>query len=690
MRTVVRVVVILTAALSWSGVTCGAAVRPAATQTIEDLGKGTAKLDGPWQFHLGDDAGWAAPGIDDAAGQGGWEQLTADSGWGAQGHQSYTGFGWYRKHLHLTVAPGAPPDVALAIPHIDDVYEVYWNGQRVAHDGTMPPDTSYRYGEGIQTFGTGRAEDGVLAVRVWKAPLNSFDTGLAGGFAAVPVMGSPEAIGALRGQADYKWLRSHQYQFALLSLYALVALLSWLFWLRDRSQRALLWLGVYCAAPPVAVTLTGLRLPFSFNFALGWLQPVLSLQDIGLWFLLLWLLRLHEEPKVARFTKMLAIISLSATSLDGALSMLDWSRPWLTHPAQAADAVLTLVFTLTQGYPLVLVLLGSRKKLDSARWLVAICAFVSTGIFELRIALEQGSRYTHWTAADRIALPLFRLAGNPFTAQTLADTGLLLAIVYAVYRYSREAIARQQAIEQELKSAQELQQVLIPEELPSLQGFALTSAYRPASEVGGDFFQIIPLEGEHTGSALIVLGDVSGKGLRAAMTVSLIVGTLRTLAEGTADPAEILTGLNRRLYGRLRGGFATCLVARLSADGSCVLANAGHPAPFLNGEEIVTPGALPLGVAASGQYEEQTVYLRAGDHFAAYTDGLLEARAKDGELFSFERLRDLFADRPDAAHATEAAMSFGQQDDITVLTLTRLGVGEESRTELMAPVLAPA
>jgi hypothetical protein len=433
-----------------------------------------------------------------------------------------------------------------------------------------------------------------------------------------------------------------------------------------------------------------LRLPLSFGFALGWLQPVLGLHDIGLWFLLLWLLKLHDSPKLARFTKVLAIISLVATSLDGGLSMLDWSLPWLTHWAQLADAALTVIFTLSQAYPLVLVILGSRKRLDSARWLVVIFAFLSSGLFELRIALEQGSRYTHWTLSDKLASPLFTIKGNPLSLATLAETGLLLAIVYAVYRYSREAMARQQIIEQELRSAQELQEVLIPEELPSLQGFALTSAYRPAAEVGGDFFQIIPLDGEEAGSTLIVLGDVSGKGLRAAMTVSLIVGTLRTLAEGTADPAEILTGLNRRLHGRLRGGFATCLVARLNQDGSCVLANAGHPSPLLNGKEIVTPGALPLGVSANGHYEEQTVYLRAGDHFAAYTDGLLEARARDGELFSFERVQQLFAERPDAARATQAALSFGQQDDITVLTMTRLGVGEESRTELVAPVLAPA
>jgi serine phosphatase RsbU (regulator of sigma subunit) len=101
-------------------------------------------------------------------------------------------------------------------------------------------------------------------------------------------------------------------------------------------------------------------------------------------------------------------------------------------------------------------------------------------------------------------------------------------------------------------------------------------------------------------------------------------------------------------------------------------------------------GALPLGLTTVAEYEETTVHLRAGDHFVLYTDGLLEARMASGELYSFERLQKLVASRPDAAQATEAAVHFGQQDDITVLTLTRLGVGEESRTQLIAPVLAPA
>jgi hypothetical protein len=138
---------------------------------------------------------------------------------------------------------------------------------------------------------------------------------------------------------------------------------------------------------------------------------------------------------------------------------------------------------------------------------------------------------------------------------------------------------RQNVLEQEFRSAQEIQQILIPEVLPTIAGYAVTSAYHPAQEVGGDFFQIIPLPGKHDNdqSAIIVLGDVSGKGLKAAMTISLLVGSIRSTVETTQDPAQILTALNRRLYGRMQSGFATCFALRLDASGSCTLANASAP-----------------------------------------------------------------------------------------------------------------
>jgi serine phosphatase RsbU (regulator of sigma subunit) len=111
---------------------------------------------------------------------------------------------------------------------------------------------------------------------------------------------------------------------------------------------------------------------------------------------------------------------------------------------------------------------------------------------------------------------------------------------------------------------------------------------------------------------------------------------------------------------------------RLDRDGACTLASAGHPAPYLNEKEIELPGALPLGIDPATAYEETIVHLHPGDRCTLYTDGLLEARAPSGEIFSFERLQALFASAADAMQASEAAVAFGQEDDITVVTLTRL------------------
>lgn len=250
-------------------------------------------------------------------------------------------------------------------------------------------------------------------------------------------------------------------------------------------------------------------------------------------------------------------------------------------------------------------------------------------------------------------------------AQGILDLLVFFSILYAVHCIIRDEQTRKAILEQEFASARELQQVLIPEKFPDLPGYTISTAYRPALEVGGDFFQVIPLEGEKAGSTLIILGDVSGKELRAATAVSLIVGAVRTLAETTSAPAQILAGLSRRLCGRLQNGFATCIAMRLDADGMCTLACAGHPAPFLNDREIVLAGALPLGIDPSIAYEEITLRIHPGDRYTMYTDGLLEARSDSGEIFSFERLEALFATSIDATAASAAAVDFGQEDDIT-------------------------
>ena len=323
---------------------------------------------------------------------------------------------------------------------------------------------------------------------------------------------------------------------------------------------------------------------------------------------------------------------------------------------------------------LVLVAFAFRRKLDAARWLLAIAALLVDVLQAVHDWGDAGARWTHWTIADPLAWPLFTVAGNAFNAGTLADTLLLVSILYAVWRYETEQRAGNRILlDEEFRNAQELQRVLVPEELPAVPGYRLSSAYRPAQEVGGDFFQIMPVEG----GTLAVVGDVSGKGLKAAMTVALIVGALRTLAETTGDPAKLLEGLNRRLHGRLKGGFATCLAVRVEAHGECVAASAGHLAPLLNGEEVTLPGALPLGMVAAADYATTRIRMRAGDRLTLYTDGLPEARNAEGELFGFERVRALVAAEPDAETVAAAAAGFGQDDDVTVLTVVREADGGE-------------
>jgi hypothetical protein len=657
---------------------------------IDDLGKGTAPLDGFWQFHLGDNPAYALAPTPDATGANGWEQITAKTTWGAQGHPAYVGYAWYRKHLSLTPAPGASPDFYLLMPRIDDIWEVYWNGQIVAHYGTMPPHGSRPFSPIPQIVHLGPAREGVLAVRIWKAPLFSFDTDQLGGFASVPLAGSLEGVTGLKTANDYLWLRSRQYSFGLEALYFLVLALSLAAWFRDHSHKVLLAMAAFSGANLLNLFLVSLRLPIPHDLALGALQPILTLQDVGLWYLLFFLLDLSGNRRLGRITRLFAIISFVATTLDGLLLLLDWSNPHVAYPAQLADGVFTLVFTVLQFYPLVILAFGLRKRLDSARWLVAGTAFLSEFIQVLRIGASQGSRFTHWTFGNRLGVPLFYLNGNAFTIDTITGTLLLLAILYAVVRYLQETSRRQASLEQEFKSARELQRVLIPDTLPELPGYAVTSAYQPAQEVGGDFFQLIPLEGGLSGSALIVLGDVSGHGLRAAMAVSLIVGAVRALARFSPRPSELLAELNQRLVGRIQGGFATCIVVLLARDGRFVIASAGHPPPYVNRRSLMLPGALPLGLAADAVYKETSLQLEPGDHFALYTDGLLEARSSSGEIFGFERLDALFARRPAAAEAMQAAVQFGQEDDITVLTLTRLASGQQSTTQLSIPVFAGA
>jgi serine phosphatase RsbU (regulator of sigma subunit) len=306
-------------------------------------------------------------------------------------------------------------------------------------------------------------------------------------------------------------------------------------------------------------------------------------------------------------------------------------------------------------------------------WPVAIAAFLY-GAYNMTFQLSaQGRRYTHWTVSDRMVAWGIHVGAYSFSAPFLLDLLLFVVLLITVARQQLVERRRQSEIELEVKSAREVQHVLIPEETPAIPGFSIASIYKPAAEVGGDFFQVMP---QADGSALVMVGDVSGKGLKAAMTVSLIVGTLRTLADYTLRPAEILQGLNRRLIGRVDGGFVTCVVLHIAGNGETTVANAGHLPPFRNGQEVAVPGSLPLGVSVSTVYDELTFRLHEDETLTLFTDGIVEARNSRGELFGFERLSEVLATHPEVAKVVDAAEAFGQEDDITAVSITRHAVGE--------------
>jgi hypothetical protein len=649
---------------------------------IEGLGRGTVALDGPWQFRVGDDPAWSSPTLDDT----GWEHLRVDRPWGDQGHYGYAGFAWYRRHIDFIQAAGPLANVMLYMPHVRCAYELYWNDQLIGHFGSVPARPFFRFAL-PQTIGLGRPRQGVLAIRVWTAPLDSASAGNDRGMTATPLVGTPEAVAEIESANKHTQAKRSLVGFVQMVLLGEVVLIGFAAWVRNRNQKLLFWMIMFVGASILTLLTTPLDIPWLHRIQTIVLWPVHCIEDISLWYLLLYLLDLDRQPSLWRWAKILAVVSLVSATLDNLLFTLAWSNAHVKE-FQILDVIFTAGFSVVQLFPFLIIGYAFKRKLDRPRWFVAGAAFAVEMYDVVQHTAEQGQRFTHWTLASTMDRPVFSLGGVPFLPQPILSTVLVLAIAYAVYLEQRE---HQMALQQEYKSAQELQRVLIPESLPSLAGYAVTSAYQPAQQVGGDFFQLIKQEGRREGdSALLILGDVSGKGLKAAMTVSLIVGTLRTLAEATDDPSEILAGLNRRLHGRLSNGFATCLVLRFDSEGNCVLANAGHLPPFLNQEEMSLPGALPLALDLNATYERTAFRLAVGDRLTFYTDGLLEARNAAGEIFSFDRLRALMATKPDATQAAEAAVAFGQDDDITVLTLTRLAIGVKPTTSLLAPETLPA
>ncbi len=631
--------------VSTSGILCGqspATPKDSDSAVIVDRAHAQdwiSDIDTGWLTHAGDDQAWASPGFDDS----GWETVRLDDLGAAQ-----PGWRWYRLHIKLHENH---PDLALLIQGGDGTYTPYINGAQVPGLQLRSAFAVKRPIERVVPLDT-EATDVTIAFRTltppnyaaWHLPL----------FMAAS-LGTQTAIENARQTMESTRLYGALPAIAINLLLMLAGIGAFALHRSQPKHSEYQWLGLY------------LFLLGTSNLLLGCQQSGLLPQSANF---------LISDPLFYFFT----IAQIEFTFRFGgrrvgrvwrvyeALLLLPLVLVWLTWQGQFPSELYALVeaaiiVPVAVLLP-VLLLIWYRQGNREAGWLILPSLFPAATISLYDIGTV--SIFFGWHKADFLDNPI-QLGPIPLQPTDLSDLLFLLAIgVVMVIRFTR--VSREQARSAaELAAAREIQQRLVPASLPELPGYRMEAAYFPAQEVGGDFYQVLK---QPDGSALIVIGDVSGKGLKAAMTGALTIGALRTLAAENLGPASLLSRLNKQILDTQDSGFITCLCTRIAADGAVTMANAGHLSPYRGGEEIPADSGLPLGIAADVEYSETQFALAPGETLTLLSDGVVEATDPAGQLYGFDRTRDISAQSANSIAA--AAQTFGQEDDITVLTVARL------------------
>ena len=609
---------------------------------------GTVDIDPGWKEQSGDNLAWAQSDFDDSQ----WETVELDDLGTAE-----PGWHWFRQHVNL--APGHP-QVNLLISAGVGTYELYIDGRKQPGPEVGTQLAVKRPVERVIPV-MGNATEVTLALRTyapriyttWHLPL--FLTAS---------LGTTGAIENEQQAMESKRLYQALPAIAINLILMLAAIAAFALYRSQRKHAEYLWLGLY-------LLLLGIS-----NFLLASVQTGLAPLALN---------NLVADPAVY-------LLTIAQIEFTFGFAGQRMSRAWRIYEAlllaplvlnalmwagriPSGDYLLVEAFVILPAAVLlpIFLLLWYRRGNREAGWLIlpSLLPLATASLYDLGTV----SIYLHWGFADFLDNPIM-LGLGPVSLQ-LSDLGdflFLLAIaVVMFFRFTR--VSRDQArAAAELQAAREIQQHLVPASLPLVTGYALEAAYLPAEEVGGDFYQVLD---QSDGGTLIVVGDVSGKGLKAAMTGTLTIGAMRSLADEQLKPGALLTRLNRQIQRAQKGGFVTCLCVRITADGQLTAANAGHLAPYRNGEEVkIEPGfplGLPLAIAAETEYVETSLLLDPGDTLTFLSDGVVEAQSASGELFGFERTQAI--SREPAEAIAEAAQRFGQEDDITVLTLAYRGSG---------------
>jgi serine phosphatase RsbU (regulator of sigma subunit)/ketosteroid isomerase-like protein len=282
------------------------------------------------------------------------------------------------------------------------------------------------------------------------------------------------------------------------------------------------------------------------------------------------------------------------------------------------------------------------------------------------------------------AILIYRIQGGKIAEEWgLGTMGPKLMRQRLAHELEQERIERER-IEQELQVARNIQQASLPEEVPQLEGWQISPYYRPAREVGGDFYDFDLLSEGRLG---VTVGDATGKGVPAALVMSTACGMLKAVARalGSTSPGKVLAQVNETLFARIPPNmFVTCFYAILEPEsGTLSYANAGHDLPYVRRggecEELRAKG-MPLGLMPGMSYEEKEITLESGEGALFYSDGLVEAHNPKGEMFGFPRLQALVATHGEEHPIEEALLEelysfvgegWEQEDDITVVTLRR-------------------
>jgi hypothetical protein len=650
------------------------------------LGDSVAALNGPWKFHVGDSPidpatnqpVWAEPGFNDST----WDTVDLTPkrgsldpisgltdyapGWTARGHANYWGYAWYRIRVRIDTRPGVKLALAGA-SDVDDIYQAYDNGALIGGFGnfsgahpviyyTQP--AMFLLPDPVNDSAGGSTQ--VIAFRVWMEPNTLFQGDDVGGFHNAPLIGQASSVTARYQMRWLELVRAYLLSPIQAIVFALLGIIACSLTFFDRSDRVYLWIGLNLLTSVVyfSISAIGSWTQLVGAIELAFIQNVILVPLTFTGWVMVWRVwfRLRRPTWMPAVLAGLVILLMVSNALGNNIFYNVVSQP-VSHVFHNTSIVVRLVLAILM---LSNVFQGIHQQ-GLEGWLVlpaTLLAAVSGFQTELLLL--------------HVHVNLFIL-GTTVTTFQLSNFLLVAALSVLLLRRLLVSLRTQRLMALDVRQAQEVQQVILPEGHTTLPGLSIESEYRPAREVGGDFFQIIPHLSD--GSLLIVAGDVTGKGLKAGMLVALLVGAIRSTAELDSDPEFVLGALNRRLIGR-GDAQATCLALRIGFNGSVTLANAGHMPPYLNGEPLAVEGTLPLGMIDGAEVSVMHFMLKENDRLVLLSDGIVEAMDANGHLFGFERVHELLHKAGSAAEVAAAAQQFGQQDDISVIAVTRSAVLE--------------